>query len=160
MTFRALCAVALLFLSWSVTAAASWDGYVQQVEDGSTVSIRTRSQGDEAVTLRFYGIDAPTLTQPYGQEARNRLMEIMPQGTRVTVEEVGKSEYGLTTALVQVSGASVNYQLVMEGLAWVNRQTCKAVFCRRWLIQEHQAVVARRGVWGLNIGTPPWQWGR
>ena len=47
-----------------------------------------------------------------------------------------------------------------EVLAWVDRQKCRAVFCRRWLIQEHQAVLDKRGIWGLNIGTPPWQWSR
>ena len=84
----------------------------------------------------------------------------MPRGTKVTFEPVGRSESGTVSALVQVGGTSVNYQLVVEGLAWVDRQTCKAIFCRRWMIQEHQAVVDKRGIWGLNIGTPPWQWGR
>ncbi|MFT4301266.1 MAG: thermonuclease family protein, partial [Desulfovibrio sp.] len=81
-------------------------------------------------------------------------------GTRVTVEPIGESESGTVSALIQVDGASVNYQLVAEGLAWVNRQSCRAIFCRRWMIQEHQAVVDRRGIWGLKIGTPPWQWSR
>ena len=67
---------------------------------------------------------------------------------------------GSIRALVQVRGDSVNYQLVAQGLAWVDRQSCKAIFCRRWYIQEHQAVQERRGIWRLNLGTPPWQWGR
>ena len=73
---------------------------------------------------------------------------------------MGEDDKGAVSALVQVAGTSVNYQLLVEGLAWVNRSTCKAMFCRRWYIQEHQAVVDRRGLWGLNMSTPPWQWSR
>ena len=85
---------------------------------------------------------------------------MMPVGTKVGVESVGQLEAGPISALVQVGGDSVNYKLVMAGLAWVDRQKCRAIFCRRWLIQEHQAVVDRRGIWSLNMSTPPWQWGR
>ena len=73
---------------------------------------------------------------------------------------VGEADDGPLVSIVQVGGTSINYQLVVEGLAGVDRKRCRAVFCRRWYIQEHQAVQARRGIWGLNIGTPPWQWGR
>lgn len=84
----------------------------------------------------------------------------MPKGAKVSVDSVGEDDQGTVSALVQVAGTSVNYQLLVEGLAWVSRSTCKAMFCRRWYIQEHQAVVDRRGLWGLNMSTPPWQWGR
>ena len=151
----------ILCLLWGISPAFAWDAWVVRVEDGNTVSVsKSRDSVDADTVLRFYGIDAPTLSQPFGPEARQRLSEIMPRGTKVTVEPIGESESGTVSALIQVSGASVNYQLVAEGLAWVNRQSCRAIFCRRWMIQEHQAVVDRRGVWGLNIGTPPWQWSR
>ena len=151
----------ILCLLWGISPAFAWDAWVVRVEDGNTVSVsKTRGSEDADTVLRFYGIDAPTLSQPFGPEARQRLSEIMVRGTKVTVEPIGESESGTVSALIQVGGASVNYQLVAEGLAWVDRQTCRAIFCRRWMIQEHQAVVDRRGIWGLKIGTPPWQWGR
>ena len=142
-------------------AATTWDAYVVQVEDGNTVTVSTKMGSEEPdAVLLFYGIDAPSLSQPYGPQAQAYLQAMMPRGTKVGVEVVGQLEAGPMTALVQVGGDSVNYKLVMEGLAWVNRQKCRAVFCRRWLIQEHQAVVDRRGIWGLNLSTPPWQWSR
>lgn len=151
----------ILCLLWGISPAFAWDAWVISVEDGNTVSVsKTRGSEDADTVLRFYGIDAPTLSQPFGPEARQRLSEIMARGTKVTVEPIGESESGTVSALIQVGGASVNYQLVAEGLAWVDRQTCRAIFCRRWMIQEHQAVVDRRGIWGLKIGTPPWQWSR
>ncbi|WP_291439648.1 thermonuclease family protein [Desulfovibrio sp.] len=159
--FRTFCLCLACCLVCAASAVFAGEAWVVRVEDGNTISVSSTRNSDEADTvLRFYGIDAPSLSQPFGAEALQRLARIMPRGTKVTFEPVGRSESGTVSALVQVGGASVNYQLVVEGLAWVDRQTCKAIFCRRWMIQEHQAVVDKRGIWGLNIGTPPWQWGR
>ena len=122
-----------------------------RVEDGNTISVSSKRNSEEDLTvLRFYGIDAPSQNQPFGPEALQRLAQIMPRGTKVTFDPVGRSESGTVSALVQVGGTSVNYQLVVEGLAWVDRQTCRAIFCRRWMIQEHEAVVNKRGVWGAE----------
>lgn len=150
----------LVFLCFR-TDAQAWDAYVVRVEDGNTIVVCERPGRDEpTVILRFYGIDAPSRRQPFGREARDFLLRLMPKGTKVSVDSLGQDEQVTPTALVQVAGKSVNYQLLIEGLAWVNRSTCKAIFCRRWYIQEHQAIVNRRGLWGLNMGTPPWQWSR
>ncbi len=159
--FRTLFLCLALCLVWAVSPIFAGEAWVVRVEDGNTISVSSKKNSNEAdMVLRFYGIDAPSLNQPFGPEALQHLVQIMPRGTKVGFEPVGKSESGTVSALVQIGGTSVNYQLVMEGLAWVDRQTCKAIFCRRWMIQEQQAVVDRRGIWGLNIGTPPWQWAR
>ena len=161
--FIRLVALVAFFISTAVPAFAEsvWDAYVVSVEDGNTVTVSTKYGSKEPeFVLLFYGIEAPTQNQPFGREAMAYLQGIMPPGTKVGVESVGQLEAGPISALVQVGGDSVNYKLVMAGLAWVDRQKCRAIFCRRWLIQEHQAVLDRRGIWGLNIGTPPWQWTR
>ena len=161
--FIRLVALVAFFISTAVPAFAEsvWDAYVVSVEDGNTVTVSTKYGSKEPeFVLLFYGIEAPTQSQPFGREAMAFLQGMMPVGTKVGVESVGQLEAGPISALVQVGGDSVNYKLVMEGLAWVDRQKCRAIFCRRWLIQEHQAVLDRRGIWGLNIGTPPWQWSR
>ena len=162
MSIRVIALVIIMLSAvFPASAATTWDAYVVQVEDGNTVTVSTKMGSEEPdAVLLFYGIDAPSLSQPFGPQAQAYLQAMMPRGTKVGVEVVGQLEAGPMTALVQVGGDSVNYKLVMEGLAWVNRQKCRAVFCRRWLIQEHQAVVDRRGLWGLNLSTPPWQWSR
>ena len=151
----------VVFTALPAFAESTWDAYVVSVEDGNTVTVSTKYGSKEPeYVLLFYGIEAPTQNQPFGREAMAYLQGIMPPGTKVGVESVGQLEAGPISALVQVGGDSVNYKLVMAGLAWVDRQKCRAIFCRRWLIQEHQAVVDRRGIWSLNMSTPPWQWGR
>ena len=159
---RLFASIILMVLAVSPAAAATtWTAYVVRVEDGNTVTVSTKYGSKEPeFVLLFYGIEAPTQSQPFGREAMAFLQHMMPVGTKVGVESVGQLEAGPISALVQVAGDSVNYKLVMAGLAWVDRQKCRAIFCRRWLIQEHQAVVDRRGIWSLNMSTPPWQWGR
>ena len=162
MVIRFLSLIAfVIFTAIPAFAESVWDAYVVSVEDGNTVTVSTKLGSSEPeFVLLFYGIEAPTQNQPFGREAMAYLQRMMPVGAKVGVESVGQLESGPISALVQVGGDSVNYKLVMEGLAWVDRQKCRAIFCRRWLIQEHQAVVDRRGIWSLNMSTPPWQWGR
>ena len=150
----------LLSLFWCCPAHA-WTGYVLRVEDGNSILLSTQQHNaTEQILVRLYGIEAPVLQQPYAKEALACLQRLLPKGVQVNVEVTSEDTDGVQTALVQVRGTSVNYQLLMEGLAWVDRNSCKALFCRRWYIQEHRAVAQKRGLWGLNLPTPPWQWSR
>lgn len=156
----AYCACGILCLLTALPAlAASRQAYVVDVQDGCTITTSDKPGATAGSPLRLYGIGAPTPRQPMGPEARAELRRLLPKGTRVEIETVGEGKDDPPFALVQVRGASVNYQLVVKGLAWVDRKRCKGIFCRRWYLQERQAVEAHLGIWGLNIGTPPWQWG-
>lgn len=156
-----LATACLTFLFALSGPAMAWEGYVVKLEDGNTISVsRSKENMSDTTILRMYGADAPSLRQPYGPQALALMQQMMPVGTKVTVDPVGTDEKGIVMALVQVGGNSVNYQMIREGLAWVNRQTCKAMFCRRWHIQEQQAITEKRGIWSLELSTPPWQWGK
>lgn len=159
--------VLLASLFWA-QAADAWEAftprkataYVVAVEEGNLISVADRwgkKSADYVISL--YGIGIPTEDQPFGKEARATLLRLLPPGVRVIVSIVGEGEGGVVYALVQVEGRSVNNLLVDEGLAWVDRATCKAMLCRRWHIEEHSAIKARRGIWSLNMSSPPWQWG-
>ncbi|MDE5880041.1 MAG: thermonuclease family protein [Desulfovibrio sp.] len=130
------------------------------VEEGNLIAVAGRwGKKTTDYTISLYGIGIPTEAQPFGREARARLLGLLPPGARVIGSIVGKGEGGVVHALVQVDGRSVNNLLVDEGLAWVDRATCKAMLCRRWHIEEHSAIKERRGIWSLNMSSPPWQWG-
>lgn len=160
--------LALLAMFLGATAAHAWEAftprkataYVVEVEEGNLISVAGRwgrKTADYVISL--YGIGIPTEDQPFGKEARAALLRLLPPGARVIVSIVGEGEGGVVYALVQVDGRSVNNLLVDEGLAWVDRATCKAMLCRRWHIEEHSAIKDRRGIWSLNMTSPPWQWG-
>lgn len=159
-------AVLLLLLLLGIASPAfSWETYVGKTMDVEMVgvpagNILTVKQGNgKELTINFYGVGIPTLKQPYGNEAHSLLSSILPKGRKVTLTTVNETDDGVINALVQVNDRSVNNQLISEGLGWVDRRTCKAFFCRRWHIEEHLAQKERRGIWSLNMSTPPWQWG-
>ena len=146
-------------LAWEAFTPRKTTAYVVRVEEGNLIAVASR-WGKKApdYTISLYGIGMPTEGQPFGKEARETLLGLLPAGARVIVSIVGEGA-GVVYALVQVEGRSVNNLLVDQGLAWVDRATCNAMLCRRWHIEEHSAIKDRRGIWSLNMSSPPWQWG-
>lgn len=157
LVFILLVCVASPALAWETYIGRNMTARVVEAPAGDVLVVR--GANDKDVAIRFYGIGVPTLKQPMGNEARALLNQILAPGTKITLTTVNEDEDGIVNALVQVQDRSVNNRLVSEGLAWVDRSTCKAFFCRRWHIEEHLAQKDRRGIWGLKISTPPWQWG-
>ena len=158
----------LCFLSLFIALAAeclAWETYVGRNLEAEMVGVpagnvlTVRQDNGKELSIKFYGIGIPTMRQPMGKEAHALLGRLLPKGAKVVLTTVNEDEDGIITALVQVNDQSINNRMVSEGLGWVDRSTCKAFFCRRWHIEEHLAQKERRGVWGLNISTPPWQWG-
>ena len=141
--------------AWESYVGKTMNATVEGLEEGNI--LRVKSDG-KIFPVRFYGVGIPTLKQPFGLEAREALEKLLPSGCGVVLTTVNADEEGVVSALVQHNDRSVNNRLVEEGLAWVDRHTCKAFFCRRWHIQEHIAIKDHRGVWSINMGSPPWQW--
>jgi len=163
MIARVLCLFALAF-SFAAPAAA-WDNYigrnmdveVASVPDGNVLTVK--NDDGKKLSISFYGIGIPTKRQPYGAQAHDYLAKTLPPGAKATLTTINEDDEGIISALVQVADESINTRLVASGLAWVDRKTCKALFCRRMHIAENTAREERLGIWGLNMSTPPWQWG-
>ncbi len=150
----------LLILVLLPVPAQAWMGIVTQIQTGDTLLIQ-QVGGAHVTVVRLYGIDAPTLRQPYGVQAKDYLEKLLPVSVHVNVDPTSDAdEKGVVTALVQSGSMSVNYQMVAEGLSWVQRNECKALFCRRWFIQERYAMRDKKGIWSTTHKTPPWQWAR
>lgn len=143
--------------AWETYIGHNTTAYVTGLTEGNILQLRD-SDGKE-FPARFYGIGIPGKRQPLGSEAHAMLTRLLPVGSKAVLTAINEDEQGIVTALVQINDRSVNNALVSDGLAWVNRTTCKAFFCRRWHIEEHLAQKERRGIWSLNMSTPPWQWG-
>lgn len=144
--------------------ASAWDSYIGRDMDVELVNVRpgnvlTVKDGATELAISFYGIGIPTARQPYGNQAHALIRKLLPAGSRLTLTTVNQTDDGIINALVQVADISVNTRLIADGLAWLDRKTCKAFFCRRMQITENTAREKRRGIWGMNMATPPWQWG-
>ena len=160
-----MCAVMrslLLLLMLCLLAAGpaqAFVAYVRAVEDSDCISVpRSRNGKGEAEIYHFYGISAPRGRQPMAVDAKALVRRMLKPGTRVTVQSPQKDDKGRQRALIYVDGISLSSSLLEAGLAWVDRQHCKAMFCPRWYRTEQGAAAGHKGIWGLGLNSMPWQW--
>ncbi len=146
--------------AWENFVGHSFDAYVRRVQTGNLLEVSRKPGKTEATfAVAFYGIGIPTAKQPFGPEAHQFLVKLLPPGSKLSLTAVNENEDGIIFALVQHNDRSVSSRLIESGLAWVDRSSCKTMLCRRWHIQEHLAVRERKGIWSLNMTKTPWQWG-
>ena len=87
---------------------------VSKVIDGDTVELGTGEK------VRLLGINTPERGQPYYEESKKRLKELI-EGKEVTLEKdiTDKDQYGRLLRHVFLDNENVNTKLVREGLATV-----------------------------------------
>lgn len=87
---------------------------VSRIVDGDTVELGTGEK------VRLLGINTPERGQPYYEESKNRLKELI-EGKEVTLERdiTDKDQYGRLLRHVFLNNENVNIKLVREGLATV-----------------------------------------
>ena len=112
---------------------------VIKISDGDTITILTQQR--KQIKVRFYGIDAPELKQPYGKKSKQFLANLIA-GEVVEVEENGKDRYKRTTGTIYLNGADINAQMVANGYAWAYRK-----FSKKYTPQEGKAKSQKRGLW-------------
>lgn len=107
-------------------------------------------------------IDAPEMAQsPYGPAARQRLQQLAPIGSTVTLREQTTDRYGRTVAEVFRDGGSLNLAMVRDGQAFAYRQYLSGCDRSAYLGAEAAASRQRVGVWAVSGGiTRPWDWRR
>ncbi|WP_243311917.1 thermonuclease family protein [Fundidesulfovibrio agrisoli] len=146
---RALPGLMALGLILAASAAWAFEGTVQRVADGDTITV-------EGVHVRLFGIDAPELAQLDGREARDYLSHLA-LGKRVDVREKDIDAYGRTVAVVLLpDGSELNSEMVRAGHAWVYRNYCRPCYGLR--LAETAARLRGLGLWADPAPVPPWQW--
>jgi endonuclease YncB( thermonuclease family) len=133
-------------------AAQAWafTGTVQRVHDGDTVTV-------DGVRVRLFGIDAPELAQPGGQEARRYLASLV-QDRAVDVVSKDQDAYGRDVAVLLLlpGRQDVNAAMVKAGHAWVYRQYCRD--CTALKMSETWARLRGVGLWADPAPVAPWVW--
>lgn len=138
-------------------ARENLQGKVISVSDGDTVTIL--GQSNVQTKIRFYGIDCPEKSQPFGDKATSLTSKLVRnQDVEVTAYDIDK--YGRTVGVVMINGNNVNEQLIKAGLAWQYQKYCKESFCDKWIQLEVEARKSNLGLWTENSPTPPWDWRR
>lgn len=125
---------------------------VIKISDGDTITILTQQR--KQIKVRFYGIDAPELKQPYGKKSKQFLANLIA-GEVVEVDENGKDKYKRTIGTIYLDGTDINAQIVANGYAWAYRK-----FSKKYTAQESKAKSQKLGLWRDKEPIPPWEWRR
>lgn len=130
---------------------------VLSVGDGDTIRV---SDGGRRLTIRLACIDAPETAQsPYGAAARQRLQQLAPIGSAVTLRPQTTDKYGRTVAEVFANGQNVNLAMVSSGAAFAYRKYLSGCDRPAYLGAEAAAGRQRIGVWAVPGGIQrPWEW--
>ena len=122
---------------------------IRRVIDGDSLEVKYAGLFSflrKPFPVRLYGIDAPELAQPYGQESRRQLQSLV-RGGGIRMDVKATDRYGRTVGLLYRGrrGRSVNVEMVRSGMAWWYRR-----YGGRDLgfpEAEAEAKRRRRGVW-------------
>ncbi len=125
------------------------EGRVVGVHDGDTITVlRDKKQ----YKIRLDGIDAPELSQAYGQVAK-RFASDFAFGKIARVEVHGVDRYGRYLGEVFVDGKSLNKAILAGGLAWHYKQYSKDPVLAAL---ESEAHLKKIGLWKDPAPIPPW----
>ena len=128
-------------------------GDVLHVSDGDTITV-AGDAGD--IKVRLYGIDAPEMSQKYGNEAKSAL-ENMVSGKNITLTIIDIDRYGRSVAVIEHDGVNINEQMLALGHAWYYEAYCKKRFCNRWKETAAQAKKEKAGLWKDSKAVAPWE---
>jgi endonuclease YncB( thermonuclease family) len=105
------------------SSAATYTATIDRVVDGDTVYLKETIQGTNKV--RMLSIDTPETNyqgqaqEPWGTAAKNYLNQLLPSGTRVTIEtDVEETDaYGRLLAHIHKGSLDINKEMVRQGHA-------------------------------------------
>ena len=145
----------LLFFALAVTPVSA--ATVISIGDGDTLRVL---EAGKRVTIRLACIDAPETSQvPYGMASRQKLQQLAPIGTELTLRVQATDRYGRTVAELYKSGQSINLEMVRSGHAFAYRQYLRQCNETAYLGAEAIAQQQRLGVWSVPGGIQrPWEW--
>jgi endonuclease YncB( thermonuclease family) len=145
----------LAALSWllvSQVQAASFSGKLVKVLDGDTVDVM---HDGKAERIRLAQIDCPEKGQPFGQAAKQYVLDVAALKI-VTVQVETVDRYGRTVGEVFLpDGANLNKQIVGAGFAWQYKKYSKD---SEYADLEVKARASRLGLWQEEGPVPPWEW--
>ena len=93
--------------------------HINSIHDGDTVNVTTYN--NKKIKIRLFGIDAPELKQPFGEESRLCLEKLIQnQNISYIPRNKNKStdKYGRTVAVIFDGDININLEMVKNGCAW------------------------------------------
>jgi endonuclease YncB( thermonuclease family) len=136
-----------------------YEGKVVSVHDGDTATVLDSEKVQHKI--RFNGIDAPELRQPFGAKAKKNLSKLI-FGKRVRVVSEKEDKYGREVSVVYLNDVDINLQQIRAGFAWHYKKyaTEQSVEQRAAYSEAEEAArEAGIGLWKNAANQqPPWEY--
>jgi len=142
----------------TVTLADTLIGKVVGLADGDTITVLDSQQTQHKV--RLMGIDCPEKSQPFGQNAKQSLSDLV-FGQPVSVEWQKLDRYGRIVGKVLVNGQDANLEQIRRGMAWHFKKYDREqepLDRGTYSQAEIEARMGNRGLWSDPEPIPPWDW--
>lgn len=129
-------------------------GPLVRVGDGDTLYVKVQGV---VMEFRLAEVDAPELAQPYGEQAKRELSELLAGHDGIVLMPFDTDRYGRTVAHVWAGKTHVNAEMIRRGAGWFY-----AAYARGDALYhvEQEARKAKRGLWALPLEQrlEPWVW--
>ena len=142
----------LLVVPIQALAGTEFVARVLTVHEGDRLTIHYQER-NQTIVLR--DVDCPELKQPYGKQAKHAAAVYLANRD-VLVRELKKDQRGRMTAdILLPDGRNIAYELVKEGLAWVQPGEVHDPVLKD---MEELARASKHGLWSEPDPIPPWKW--
>ena len=126
-----------------------------RVFDGDTITAKSHS---EEIKIRLYGVDAPEGNQPWGNDSKLFLEDLL-LGETIVIRTLYLDRYGRYVAIAALPTGEVVQELMLaKGHLMVYPKYCDIPKCAVWRKLEQQAREDRVGQWQKDGVIEPWVW--
>src|SRR5215213_1820341 len=153
---RYLFLVFLVLFNGANVSASSLSGKVIEVNSGDVITIYNLNR---PVRIRLLGVDAPEISQTFGDVAKKHLADLVYDKS-VLVEYAGIAADSSLTGRVLLGSADIGAQMIRDGAAWVDPGTqhrLSATDREVYQQSEQAARNERRGLWQQENPLAPWE---
>jgi len=132
----------------------SFVGKVTQVNEGDVITV---SNLNRPVRVRLLGVDAPELTQAFGDIAKQHLTDLVLDKI-VTVQYAGYTSNFELISRVLVGDRDICAQMIRDGAAWFDPKSSVLTPADAEIYSQSQSAARaeRRGLWQVDSPVAPW----
>lgn len=148
------------FLIPTISSADLFSGKVISIADGDTITVLDSTERQHKI--RLLGIDAPEKNQPFGNQSKQSLAE-MVFSKMVVIDFNKRDKYKRIVGKVLLDGSDINLEQIKRGLAWHYKQYENEQELTDRSVYANEEYLARRdgkGLWADKNPMPPWEFRR
>jgi micrococcal nuclease len=142
-----------------ITLSSNLNGKIIKIIDGDTVYFQANND-DDYKKLRLVGIDAPEMKQPFGQESRQCLANLI-NNKMVQIITYGEDRYKRTLAKIIIEKIDINQAMIKNGCAWFYRRYKNTLGKDDQVMYDKAEIFAienKKGLFSNQEAEAPWVW--